>query len=877
MKLTAEDWQQVKAIFNQVIESPAAEMAEAMERLCASRPELQATVQQMVDTHLASVNQTITPNQSAAESLLDSTALKPGAHFGKYQIISTLGSGGMGQVYLAQRDDEVIQQVAIKVLSHQTMDDQSQARFDTERRILASLEHPNIARLIDAGSQHGRAYYVMEYIDGIAVDEYCQKNQLGLPERLDLFKQICEAVAFAHSNLIVHRDLKPGNILVTKQGEVKLLDFGIAKPLKTLPGTDQVHQTLVGTTTLTPQYAAPEQIKGEAITVLCDVYVLGLLLYRLLTNQHAFELQGKTWGQIEQLINHQLPTLPSKLLRKTVQQHTTDDKIHWCHKLKGDLDAIVAHALKKNPQERYLSVREMAADISRYLKHEPLGIKQSQTAYRLKKQLRKHWLPVSALSSVFMVLATASVLVWQQSKTIAQERDKAITEKQVAEEVTDFLVETFKSADPTQTLGTKITAGDILRQGVNQLALQDSDLTVKNRLLSTLAEVYLNLSAVDEAESLINQLDYSVGINQAEHVKTTYLKAQIFSDKGLWPEALKTLNGINVSELKKDEFYFKIMNLKASLKRSTDQFDQAAALAKQLVDEAETAFGKKTLRYAIQLRKYATRLSNVEDYQPTITSYREVISIIEGLNDKSNILELLESKRILMVVLAQNLEYDEALALSFELQQTYAEIFAENHDVFASLYNSRGRIYSNTSRPEKAVENYIKSRNIWINNLGKDATKVAFAEINIGVTYLYDMSKFEQAEAYFRMALDKFLLNSGKNNNYYYMRIPYAFCLIKLERYEDAKSVASESLNYYLNRKKQSEININLAKSLMAHILIVEGEYEQAHKLLKGIVTNVMKHYGDTIHKDMIEADIAILENKLGVQYVYENIHEPDN
>ncbi|WP_198538376.1 protein kinase domain-containing protein, partial [Marinicella sediminis] len=210
---------------------------------------------------------------------------------------------------------------------------------------------------------------------------------------------------------------------------------------KILPGTDQVHETLVGTTALTPQYAAPEQVQGEAITVSCDIYVLGLVLHRLLTDSHAFDLSGKTWGRIESIINDQLPTLPSSQLKK----HPTST-LNWSAKLKGDLDSIVGHALKKGPHERYSSVRQLADDVQHYLNHEPLQIKRNQSGYRLRKQLRRHWLPVSALATIFGVMLVSSVWIWQQSQTIMAERDKALTEKKVAEEVTDFLVETFKSA-----------------------------------------------------------------------------------------------------------------------------------------------------------------------------------------------------------------------------------------------------------------------------------------------------------------------------------------------------------------------------------------------------------------------------------------------
>ncbi|WP_223786732.1 serine/threonine protein kinase [Marinicella meishanensis] len=868
MDLTPADWQQVKTLFNELIELPAEQIPAALAARCAQHPHLKAALESMVETHLSSTDQTITPQQSAASTLLDQAGLKAGDRFARYQIIRAIGSGGMGQVYLAQRDDEVVQQVAIKVLNKHSLDAQGLARFDAERRILASLEHPNIARLIDAGTEGDQSYYVMEYVDGMPIDQYCQEHRLSLPERLRLFGQICQAVAFAHSNLIVHRDLKPGNILVTAQGEVKLLDFGIAKPLKTLPGTEQVHETLVGTTALTPQYAAPEQINGQGITVSCDVYVLGLLLFRLLTDQHAFELEGKTWGEIERVINEQLPTLPSRLLRRLPAP-----KPGWQHKLKGDLDAIVSHALKKEPEQRYLGVRELAADIDHYLNNEPLQIKQSQTAYRLKKQLRKHWLPVSALTAIFVVLAASSALIWNQSQTIAEERDKALVEKQVAEEVTTFLVDTFKSADPTETLGTQVTAGDILKQGVNQLQQQAPSPAVKNRLLTALAEVYLNLSSFDEAESLANQVSDTSHLNRRDAISLVQVRAQSMSERGHIKPALDLLESVVFQTAEKDRQYFRIMNLKINLIRGLDRFEEAKQMALDLKDEAEQLYGADSFFYAIQLRQYASRTRDFENRQPTINYYREVIGVLESLSPNPEPLELLKTKRMLMIELTGNLQYDEALALSAELEQDYLQVFEPNHVIFAKLYNSRGFAQMNSDRVEQSIDSFAKSREIYADKLGENSTNVAFTEINMAVNHLYELDNPQAAKELFELALAKFVNNSGKTNNYHYMNLPYATCLMKLNLWAEAKEAVMESLNYFLHRESKSELSIAFAHSLLAHVLVHEGDYLQAHELYSQSITRVIKNYGDTIHKLMIDQDVAIIAEQLGEAY---RIEVPD-
>lgn len=863
-QFTELDWQQVKAIFSKLVELPIEKIGSQLEILCKDKPHLMSVISEMVDIHISSQNKTITPKKPAAQILLLQAQLKTGDMVDKYKVIKVLGSGGMGHVYLAERNDEVNQQVAIKVLSKQLMDEQSLIRFDLERRILASLEHPNIARLIDAGTATDKVYYVMEYIEGIAIDEYCQKNQLDLKARLELFQKICLAVSYAHNNLIVHRDLKPGNILVTDQGEVKLLDFGIAKPLKTLPGTNSIHETMIGTTALTPQYAAPEQINGDAITVACDIYVIGLLLYKMLTEQHAFDLAGKTWGEIEQSINDHFPTLPSKKVIKTSLGFNSFTAGQWSKNLKGDIDGIISHALKKEPQERYLSVRELSADIDRFLKHEPLKIKQNQTVYRLKKLLRKHWFPVTAIITVFSVLFISSLFIWQQSKTIKSERDIALTEQKVAEDVTNFLVDTFKSADPTQVMGTKLTAGDILEQGVKQLEEQNPSPAIKNRLLSTLAEVYMNLSAYEKAEQLINQVDVHAFESKQEFIKFAYTNAKINADQGNIKVAIKIIEAVVPLLNEDDDYYFKVMNFKTEMLSAVDQFEETKALAKLLLEKAKFRYGEESFEYAIQLRVFAKKIKNNDNRNHVIDLYKTSIEIMNSLDDLPDKMELLVTMSRLIAELKNNQQYDEALIQSLKLEDEYLDIFPDNHVVFASLFNTRGLIYANSYQPEKALEQHQKSYQIYQMTAGVNSTKMAFAEINIAVVYLYLLADYEQAKNYFESALAKFIKNSGKTNNYYYMRLPYATCLIKLNQYSIAKEIIAESIKYYEERSTKAVRNLSLGKVLMAHVLIHEGDYKNGENMLKNAMPSVIKNYGNTIHSEMIESDLKILATHFG-------------
>jgi serine/threonine protein kinase/Tfp pilus assembly protein PilF len=442
-----------------------------------------------------------------------------GDRIGPYRVLRTLGVGGMGEVYLAERADaEFEQQVAIKVVYGSLRGVQS--RLKIERQILAQLDHPNIAHLLDGGSlPDGTAYIVMEYVDGVPIDAYCDSNRLDIVARLKLFQTVCAAVHYAHQNLIVHRDLKPSNILVTAAGVPKLLDFGIAK---LLDERQAGHHTLAVTHAdfrlMTPDHASPEQVRGQAITTASDIYVLGVLLYKLLTGTGPFLIASMRLTDIERAICEKDPPLPSHSIG-------TNDSAETCginrgtganrlrRILRGDLDNIVLMAMRKEPERRYGSSQQMAADIQRYLEGKPVMARRDTMSYRSAKFVRRHWLAVTAATSVIFLILAFATTTYIQSSRIAAERDRAAEERAVAErertraeEVSSFLVNLFKLSDPQENRGNQVTARELLDSGAKRLRadLQGQPAT-KAALLSTVGAVYDSLGQYMEAQRILTE------------------------------------------------------------------------------------------------------------------------------------------------------------------------------------------------------------------------------------------------------------------------------------------------------------------------------------------------------------------------------------
>lgn len=383
-----------------------------------------------------------------------------GQKIGIYEIVDEIGIGGMGAVYLAERKDGKFEQkVALKMLKREYNVRKIRRNFQRETEIQSKLNHPNIARLLDSGTtEDGIPFLAMEYVEGMPIDKYCEANNPSLKSRLKLFNKVCEAVAYAHRNLIVHRDLKPSNIIVTEDGEPKLLDFGISKLLDTENGDEKSSITMLGA--MTPEYASPEQLKGETVTTATDVYSLGVVLYKILTGRHPFEIDGKKKSALIKTIIETEPTKPSAVLSENLKNPRSAIRHP---QLKGDLDNIILKALSKEQARRYQSVNEFSIDIWRFIDGLPVAARPATSFYRALKFYKRNKIAVVAGVFVFLSLisgiiisirqtgiAKAQARITEDSRNQAElETSKAKSERLKSEKITIFVSKIIGYANPS--------------------------------------------------------------------------------------------------------------------------------------------------------------------------------------------------------------------------------------------------------------------------------------------------------------------------------------------------------------------------------------------------------------------------------------------
>ena len=519
--LSPERWQAVSPYLDQALAIPEDERAAWLAKLREQNPELADQVQALLNEHHA----------LSKEGFLDDALLSvpvqaglPGQIVGAYTLVSPIGEGGMGSVWLAERSDGRFERrVAVKFLSLALAGRGGQERFKREGAILGRLAHSHIAELTDAGvSSSGQPYLVLEHVEGLHIDQYCDVGQLDIEARIRIFLDVLSAVAHAHANLVVHRDLKPSNVLVRTDGQVKLLDFGIAKLLEEAGESVAATQlTQQAGAALTLAYAAPEQVTGQPVTTATDVYALGVLLYLLLTGQHPAGLATRSTADLIKAIIDTEPPRASGMLTSAksdtkelafiaAKRATTTDKL--ARQLRGDLDTILAKTLKKAPAERYSSVSALADDLQRYLKHEPISARPDTVRYRAVKFLRRNRTAV-ALSGLALVVAMAGVTATLlQARNARRERDAALRERDRANRITNFMSDMFKVSDPNETGAKDVTARQILDKAsgdINTGLANNPELQAQ--MMHVMGNVYINLGLYDRAQSL---LERSIELNR---------------------------------------------------------------------------------------------------------------------------------------------------------------------------------------------------------------------------------------------------------------------------------------------------------------------------------------------------------------------------
>jgi eukaryotic-like serine/threonine-protein kinase len=727
-------WQQIQSLFEQLIDEGTGDRTARLASACGDDMELRSSVESLLESDARREDALSHAIGEAAESLLeDHRDRLIGTRVGPYRVVSILGHGGMSTVYRAERDDSQYQQtVAIKVLQHATLHPRLRSRLHSERHILATLDHPSIARLIDSGDlEDGTPYLVMEHVDGESIDSYCDSRTLFVRERLELFVKVCAAVQYAHRNLVVHRDIKASNIFVTAEGAPKLLDFGIAKLLAPESLSHTLPVTRLQERILTPENAAPEQVLGRPITTATDIYALGVLLYQLLTGRSPYRLLSYSQLQLERAICMDDPARPSQMVISKLSGEKDADRSRFSDRrglspqrlrarLSGDLDAIVAMAMRKEPDRRYPSVETLADDINRHLLGQPVRARQGDWRYNAAKFLRRHLLGVAAVAAAFLALALfAGVMFWENHR-IELARDATAQERDRAQQVSAFLVDVFSQADPFNAQGKEPTAKDLLDRGAERisgnLGLQPE---VRAQLLESIGLAYRRQGLSERAIPLFEQ---AVAIRRQErplnngHVAVALANlARALTDAGHLISAEAYLDqAVILSESGGDaqavqtadilvQFGSFAMDAKSDPARAARLFGKALNIYRATI-------GNQNLQVASTLNGLAGATLWMDDYALAERYQREALDIFQATVSR-NYPDNAVALATLGYILTQREKYTEAEQVLNEALQIERNVFGVDNPRIAQIESDLGVLYDregDMTRAIAATQNALK-------------------------------------------------------------------------------------------------------------------------------------------------------------------------
>ena len=678
--MTPEQWQRLAPYLDLALTMPEEERARWIDSLEKESGGLAAEVKSLLREH----------KELTEERFLDHNPLM-GRTAGAYTLIAAIGDGGMSSVWLGERNDGRFERrAAIKFLNI-ALADRGEDRFRREGTILARLAHPHIAQLLDAGiSEANQPYLVLEYVDGGHIDEYCDSRRLDVDARIRLFLDVLSAVAYAHANLIVHRDLKPSNVLVTEKGQVKLLDFGIAKLLEEGAGTRATQLTREGGAALTPYYAAPEQLTGQPITTATDVYALGVLLYLLLTGEHPLGSGRQSPAELVQsILDSEPPLLSAAALDAHVARcATTPERLR--RQLRGDLDTIVAKALKKNPQERYASATELADDLRRYLRHEPIWARPDSVAYRTGKFLRRYATSVAAVSVTVAALAIG-LAVAAHERNVAEARYRDV--RDLAKEI--FTVERDIRTLPGATAARERIVKTSLHYLESLTRSAGNDLGLK-------AEIAAEYQQVADVQGVFR----SVNLGRPEEARESLVKAEtllreIARARPQDPQPLRDL--INIVDLQ-SRIDHGAMNLpRLSGRVSELQTLLAAYEPKMPHDETNWSFLANIYDSMATASGLMSQLNQARSFAQRSTEYRRHVA--EGSKSVRSRGNLANSLSTFASISRKTGRVEEAAATENEAIDLLQGILAEQPTHYVARLNlannllSLGRIYGETNGP----------------------------------------------------------------------------------------------------------------------------------------------------------------------------------
>lgn len=694
---------------------------------------------------------------------------------GPYRILRKIGEGGMGEVYLAEQTEPIRRQVAVKVIRKGLDSSRVVARFEAERQALAMMEHSSIARVFDAGAtDEGIPFFVMEYVPGVPITQYCDRERLSIEERLSLFVTVCEGVQHAHHKAIIHRDLKPTNILVVFQDGrpvPKIIDFGVAKATSrrlTEKTLFTEHGQLIGT----PEYMSPEQadLNNQNIDTRTDVYSLGVLLYELLSGALPFdpkELRSSGFEAIRKKIIDEEPALPSQRLstilstssepaaRRRTEPHTL------MRRIRGDLDWIVMRAMEKDRRRRYNSPSELAADIQRHLSDEPVLASPPSLAYRAQKFARRHKTLVASIGVLFAMLAILSASMTYQAYRISAERDRANLEMEVAREVTAFLTDLFRSSDPFVATGEELTVRQLLDRGAERIqASISADPIIKAQLLRTISKAYGNLGQYGQAEALSREatglLTESLGDGHPDVLEARGTLGSLIWRQGRASEAEPILTEVYRA---KTELYGKnhlatadAANNLANLYLTEGRYSEAERLYLEALELRTQLLGSDhpdTLGPAHNLANVYSNLKRVEEAKEIFARVYQGRLRSQGPNHPHT----LGAASSLADLLRQSGDYQEAERLYDETLKRRRQVLGDSHPDTLTTLNNLAGLYEDTGRLAEAESLYVETLRTRERVLGADHPQTIISVYNLGNFY-FQHERHNEAEPWLLRAID---------------------------------------------------------------------------------------------------------------------------
>ncbi len=848
--MNPEKWEKIQTLFEKALELNPTERKDYLKIECGEDEELYKEVISLLKAD--EEEHTIFSGSAADYIAIDDSTLD-GKIFGNYRAVKQIGTGGMGSVYLAERIDGVFEQkVALKIVKPGMNSEEIISRFEGERQILARLQHPNIARLLDGGiSDLGLPYFTMEYVEGKPITEYSDEKKLTIEERLDLFKKVCEAVLYAHQNLVIHRDIKPSNILVQEDGIVKLLDFGIAKVFE--EDEDQQNLTRTGMRVMTPEYASPEQVKGEHISTATDIYSLGLILYQLLSGSSPYELKSTSALEMERVICLTEPQKPSSMVTKThdpengknvspgiisINRSISIAKLK--KKIAGDLDNICLMAIRKEPERRYSSIAQLIEDINNYLSGNPVIARSSTASYRIKKFVQRHKAGVVITAAAVIIIALVTTFYTIQ---LASERDKAKLEAEKSKKVSEFLAGIFKVSDPEQSKGETITARELLDAGVKRI---ESELAGQPQVLANMLDVtgnvYKNLGlykkaypqlqrsyklndslsgnspetaqslndfanlnfemgnykeAVEKFNKALNIRNNIFGNNSLESAESMNDLAMVLRENGKYDEAEKLLNNSLAIRKKhtsgRGREVAQSLNNLGLVKQDKGEYKEAKKLLEESLAMKEKLFGKVHPSITQTLGSLASLLQKMGKFTDASKLLNQTLEIDKKLYgdvhpEISTDLYNIASNTALLG------DLDASADMYKEVLELDKKLLGDNHPYIALDINNLAGIYSDKGEYEKAEKLYKQSLELNKKIYGKEHPEVATSLSNLGVLY-ERWGKNSLAEPLLKSALDMRVKMLGEDHPDVITSINiYASLLLSEKKYEEAIKEYRKSL-----------------------------------------------------------------------------------